>query len=160
MYSISVLPSLSRLIYPSLCLLRRLCPELHQQIHQDVRAEHHQDHNPGISPAVIVLIEIQRAEVVLRFRVRAHLAPGRIVRVLQMAARSRSFREVARQVLAARLTVGRVKETKFTLRTLDVLSPEAEYQEATHKVVERVQVVHPVPPECLDLLVGNQDTTE
>ena len=140
-------------------LLRLLRPQLHQQIHQRIGTEGEKSHDGRIPPAIIVLLQIQRLQVIAPHRILAHLAPTRRIRVHQVRSRAGTAK-VVRQIAPAGLTLRGIEYGELVLRAFDFGVPDGECEQAAHEVVEGIEVVDPVAPEGLDLTVGNQDSTE
>jgi len=141
-------------------LLRSLGPELHQAKHEHISAEDEDAHDTRVSPAVHVLHQVHRLEVLAAILERAHAATGRRVGVDKPAAGAKHALAVALEVLRTCRSVGRVEKCKFAIRAVDLGSPNVEYEHTAHQVVERVQPIKPVSPESLNLLIGHQDTAE
>lgn len=141
-------------------LLGGLGTELHQNVYQSVRADGKDDNNGRIPPAIVVLLQVEGSEVILTLGVRAHLALRRRIWVDEVADHAQALVEVVLQILAAGRSVGWVETRKLLFGALNVGAPDVKDKHAAHEVVEGVEPVHPVPPECLDLLVRHQHTTE
>lgn len=139
-----------------LALLR---PQLHQQENHRIRREHKDDHNRRISPPVIIILQIKRVEIIRAVAILANPAPARGIRVREIVPRSLS-QHVVREIGRARLAVRGVEDGEFGLGAVDRDAPGGEDEEGTHEVVEGIEVVHPIPPEDLDLAVRDQYTTE
>lgn len=128
-------------------LLGSLGPEFHHEEHQPVNPNYKDNNNARVSPSKIFLCEVQCTEVISTLGVLAHATVGVIVRVEKIRAHPHAAL-VDVKVLATRLIRGGVKYSQFLRLAMNRFVPGSEDQQGTHKVVEGVDVVHPVEDCC------------
>lgn len=110
-----------------------------------------------ISPRVVLLLQVKGLRIVRAHRVLAERASVGGIRVQEVA---RLLGDKLGHVLTTRLSGRGVELNKLRRLTLHLDIPEHFTQQTTHQVGEGVQVVHPIPPEGGDTIVGHNDTTE
>lgn len=110
-----------------------------------------------ISPRIVLLLQVEGLRIVRTHRVLAERASAGGIRVQEVTS---LLGDELGHVLAACLS-GRGVELDILRRlTLHLDIPEHLAQKTTHQVGERVKVVHPVPPEGRNTIVGHNNTTE
>jgi len=123
-------------------LLSLLRPQLHHQIHQPINSKHEHHHQARIPPTEILLVQVQRAQVVRTSRVLADLASDSVVGVEQVCSAAHAAL-VSGKVFLAGLAGWGVKEGDFVGFAGYGLVPGCEDHEAGHEVVEGIEVVEP-----------------
>lgn len=124
-------------------LLSLLSPKLHHEIDKTIDAKDKDDNQARIPPPEVLIIKVERAQIIRTSRVLTHLASRAVIRVKQVR-RSSHPALVSSQILGARRTGWWIKESHLVRSAVDGLVPGGEDHQAGHEVVERVQVVEPV----------------
>lgn len=140
-------------------LLRGLGSQLHESEYQSVSTDGEDDRDTDISPSSGVVHDIEISQEIASICVLTDLAGRGSVGVDQINTRA-STRHIIRQVLHAGGSVDRLEESELILIAGDLSTPDAKSQHSRDNVVEGIQVVHPVPPEHVELDVWDEDTAE
>jgi hypothetical protein len=143
----------------SLRLLRSLSPQLHQRIHKRIRTKHKNNNNRRIPPTVVIILEVDGIEIITPIPKLANFATTRRVWINEIRTRPETL-HIARQVITARRAIGGIEDRELAVLALHICVEDGEDEHAPHEVVEGVEVVDPVPPERLDLGVGDQHAAE
>merc|ERR1712070_208817 len=100
---------------PLLRLLACFGPELHQQVHAGVGGDGKERHDPRIAPPVIVILQVQRVEVVSSAPVLTDPAVARRIRIREVGSSAES-RQILGEVVGAGLAcVGSIEDGKLLL---------------------------------------------
>ena len=108
-------------------LLATLRPQLHEQVHHAIGGKDENDNDGGVSPAIVVAIDVERAQIVASAGVLAHLAARGGLWVDQVSSATGSG-EILLKVGLASLTTGRIKHGKFLRGALNVRVPDGKSQ--------------------------------
>lgn len=100
-------------------LLRCLRPHLHQGIDKRITRKSEEHADSRVSPAVVVVKNVEREEVIATSGVLAHAALIESIRVDEIVPCARAS-HVGCQVFTARLSLGRVEDSEFGLLALDL----------------------------------------
>lgn len=140
-------------------LLGSLGSQLHESKYQGISTDGEDDRDTDISPSGGVVHDIEISQEITSVCILADLAGRGSIGVDQIDARA-SAGHIIRQVLCAGGAVERLEQSKLILIAGDLGTPEAEGQHARDNVVEGIEVVHPVPPEHVELDVWDENTAE
>jgi hypothetical protein len=139
--------------------LRSLGSQLHEAEYQSVSTDGKDDRDTDISPSGGVVHDMETFQELASVFVLADLAARSSIGVDQVDTGA-SARHIIREVLNAGGAVGRFESGEFILHAVDLGTPDAKGQHARDNVVEGIEVVHPEPPEHVELEVWDEDTTE
>lgn len=140
-------------------LLRSLGSQLHEAEHQSVSTDGEDDRDTDISPSSSVVHNMETFQELTSVLVLTDLAAGGSIGVDQVDTGA-SAGHIIREVLSAGGAVGRFEPGELILHTGDLGTPDAKGQHARDDIVEWIEVVHPEPPEHVELEVWDEDTTE
>lgn len=143
----------------SLCRLGGLRPQLHQKVDHNVRAEGKNHHNTRISPANVVVADVESGQIIAPEPILTDSATRRRFRVDQIGASTQAG-PVRSEIILTCLIVRRVEKGKLVLFALHHIVEDGKSQNAADEVVERIQVVDPVAPEFLDLCIWYQHSAK
>ena len=136
-----------------------LGPKLHHTKDQGIPTDSKDHADTGIPPAVIVMFDIETLQEVTSMRVFTHFTLRSCIRVEKVDGRPRSSGHIILEVGRTRSIHG-IEVSEFTRLAVDLRVPYAKREHASQNVGERIQVVHPVLPEDVELWLGYQRTTE
>ena len=122
-------------------LLTRLSPQLHENINQRVTRNGKDDTDSRIPPSIVVVVQVDRVQVIASPSVLADSAVSSRLRVDEIRATAWSSHPCL-EVFAAGLASWRIEHCELRLGAFDLPVEIREDEQRSHKVVEGVQPIY------------------
>ena len=145
-------------IWLLLCLLGSLGSKFHQGKNQGVSTDREDHADTGISPTIIVVVDIEVLQIITSTGILTDLALGSRLRVDQVDGGPHAGHVISQIVLAC--SIRRVKVGKLFRIAGHRCIPNTKGEHSCHHIVEGIQVVEPEFPEDIELRLRNEGTAE